>query len=68
MPSGSTLQYQVNNGSWTTTLPVYDQDGPPQTIRTRCSCNIDNTVTSNPSSGRTTVPGFSAAAHQFGVQ
>ncbi|MFM7153451.1 MAG: choice-of-anchor I family protein, partial [Bacteroidota bacterium] len=56
-PSGSTVQYQVNGGAWTTTLPVYAQTGPAQSIKTRCSCDTDNTNVSAESSVITTVPG-----------
>ena len=54
-PSGSTLQYSVNGGAWSSTLPEYDQDGPAQTIKTRCICDIDATIVSTESSGVTTV-------------
>ncbi|NDC43140.1 MAG: hypothetical protein EBZ77_16595, partial [Chitinophagia bacterium] len=56
-PAGSTLQYQVNGGTWTATLPTYAQTGPAQTIKTRCSCDSDNTMNSAESSPVTTVPG-----------
>ncbi|MBU6342577.1 MAG: hypothetical protein KGS48_13870, partial [Bacteroidetes bacterium] len=56
-PAGSTLQYQVDGGSWTTTLPTYAQTGPAQTIKTRCSCDADNTMNSAESTPVTTVPG-----------
>ena len=56
-PQGSVLQYQVNGGAWTTTLPVYAQTGPAQTIKTRCACEADNNITSPESSGVTTAPG-----------
>ncbi len=56
-PAGSSIEYQVNGGAWTTTLPVYDQDGPAQTVKTRCTCDSDNTVMSAESAGVTTVPG-----------
>ena len=55
-PSGSTLQYSVNGGAWSSTLPEYDQDGPAQTIKTRCICDIDAMIVSTESSGMTTVP------------
>ena len=58
-PPGSSIEYQVNGGAWTTTLPVYDQDGPAQTIKTRCTCDSDNTQRSAESAGITTVPGAS---------
>ncbi|MFN5238012.1 MAG: T9SS type A sorting domain-containing protein, partial [Bacteroidota bacterium] len=56
-PAGSSIEYQVNGGAWTTTLPVYDQDGPAQTVKTRCTCDSDNTMMSAESAGVTTVPG-----------
>ncbi len=56
-PAGSSIEYQVNGGTWTSTLPVYDQDGPAQTVKTRCTCDSDNTVMSPESAGVTTVPG-----------
>lgn len=56
-PPTSQLEYQVNGGPWSTTLPLYDQDGPPQTIKTRCSCIVNNSITSPESAGVTTVPG-----------
>ncbi|HRP85817.1 MAG TPA: hypothetical protein PLC76_13950, partial [Saprospiraceae bacterium] len=58
-PVGSTLQYSTDNGAtWSNTLPVYNQNGPAQTIITRCNCDNDNTQSSPPSSGVTTVPGL----------
>jgi len=60
-PLGSTLQYRVNSGSWTTTLPIYNQTGPAQTIRTRCVCEEDNNITSPESAGVTTLPGVCAS-------
>lgn len=56
-PAASEIQYQVNGGAWSTTLPLYDQDGPPQTIKTRCSCLTNSNITSPESAGVTTVPG-----------
>ena len=56
-PVGSTLQYQVNGGTWTPTLPTFAQTGPAQSIKTRCSCNEDGTVVSNESAPVVTVPG-----------
>ncbi len=55
-PEGSTLQYRVNSGQWTTTIPVYSQTGPGQFIQTRCSCNEDGSNNSPVSSGVTTAP------------
>ncbi|HRD82954.1 MAG TPA: choice-of-anchor Q domain-containing protein, partial [Saprospiraceae bacterium] len=56
-PMGSTLQYNVNNSGWTTSLPVYDQDGPAQSIKTRCSCDIDANMVSAESNAVVTIPG-----------
>ncbi len=56
-PAGTTLQYSVNGGTWDTALPDYDQDGPAQSIQTRCNCDVDNTQSSTPSVAVTTVPG-----------
>lgn len=57
-PPGSTLQYSTDGGAtWSTTLPIYDQDGPAQFISTRCNCNT-NTAISSPISAITTVPGI----------
>ncbi|MFN8346837.1 MAG: HYR domain-containing protein [Spirosomataceae bacterium] len=55
-PAGSTLQYQVDGGAWTTTLPVYNQAGPPQSIKTRCSCNTTPTTVSAESAAVVTAP------------
>jgi hypothetical protein len=55
-PTGSTLQYSTNGGgSWSTTLPTYNQTGPAQTVMTRCNCNVDTNM-SSPSSSVTTAP------------
>jgi hypothetical protein len=54
---GSTLQYNVNNTGWTTSLPTYNQTGPAQTIRTRCACDNDANSVSAESSPVSTVPG-----------
>jgi hypothetical protein len=56
-PVGSTLQYQVNGGSWTSTLPTYNQNGPAQTIKTRCVCDDDDNTISPESDPVTTIPG-----------
>ncbi len=55
-PTGSTLQYQVNSGSWSSNLPIYDQEGPAQSIKTRCSCDADDTMNSAESGAKTTSP------------
>ncbi|MBK6566016.1 MAG: T9SS type A sorting domain-containing protein [Saprospiraceae bacterium] len=57
-PSGSTLQYSTDAGmTWSTTVPVYDQDGPSQTVITRCNCDLNNAISSNPSNPVSTNPG-----------
>lgn len=56
-PAMSTLQYQVNGGSWTSVLPTYNQTGPVQNIKTRCSCDNDPMVVSAESTTVTTEPG-----------
>lgn len=56
-PAGSILQYQDNGGAWSDILPVYAQEGPAQTIKTRCICEDDPTVISPESDGVTTQPG-----------
>ncbi|MBK8054129.1 MAG: hypothetical protein IPK35_12875 [Saprospiraceae bacterium] len=57
-PTGSTMQYSVDNGtSWSQTLPVYHQSGPPQNIITRCNCNSNSATSSVPSSAQITSPG-----------
>ena len=56
-PDGSTLQYSIDGG---TTLEfyssTYDQDGPSQSIITRCLCDIDENVFSPSSSPVATNP------------
>ena len=56
-PEFYSLQYQVNGQEWSSTLPLYDQDGPPQTIKTRCSCDNNPEITSPESEPVTTAPG-----------
>jgi hypothetical protein len=60
-PVGSTLQYRVTvggvPGAWSTTLPVYAQTGPAQTIETRCLCDADLLTASPMSAAVTTAPG-----------
>lgn len=60
-PNGSTLEYSTNGGSWTTTLPTYDQNNA-MTVQTRCICDIDasdvstlSSVTTNPDSCPTSI-------------
>jgi hypothetical protein len=56
-PALSTLQYQVNGGSWSTNIPTYNQSVPVQNIRTRCACNVISTTVSDESAPVSTVPG-----------
>ncbi|NUO00669.1 MAG: T9SS type A sorting domain-containing protein, partial [Saprospiraceae bacterium] len=64
-PAGSTLQYNVNDTGWTTTLPGYNQTGPVQNIKTRCSCDSDPNMVSTESSIVTTIPGSCAPANDL---
>lgn len=55
--SGTSIEYTTNNGmTWSPTLPVYDQDGPAQTIKTRCRCTINPSIFTPASAGVTTNP------------
>lgn len=56
-PAMSTLQYQVNGGAWTSVIPTYNQTGPIQNIKTRCSCDNDPMVVSAESATVSTAPG-----------
>lgn len=55
-PMGSTLEFRVNDQPWTTVAPIYNQNGPSQTIKTRCRCDsfinfvspTSNPVVTNP--------------------
>ncbi|MBK7425726.1 MAG: T9SS type A sorting domain-containing protein [Saprospiraceae bacterium] len=55
-PEGSTLEYSVNNGEWTTTLPDYNASMASQQIQTRCLCDTDSEVSSPASAGISTMP------------
>ena len=55
-PAGSTLQYRVNGGSWSSTLPTYAQTGPAQSVETRCLCDLDGVTASPISAAVATVP------------
>ncbi len=55
-PVGSTLQYSTNGINWSTVLPIYDQDGPAQTIFTRCNCDNIPQI-SSPYNVVNTIPG-----------
>lgn len=55
--AGTTVEYTTDNGmTWSATLPVYDQDGPAQNIKTRCRCTINPSIFSPASVGVTTNP------------
>ncbi len=59
-PTGSTLEFSEDGMNWSQTLTImYDQDGPPQTISTRCICDSDPTMISQ-ISGISTNPGSCA--------
>lgn len=55
-PAGSTLEYSEDGTNWTVTLPTYLQNGPVQTIMTRCVCESDMAIIS-PASSVMTSPG-----------
>lgn len=61
-PTGSTLQYSLDGIMWSSTLPVYDQSGPAQTVITRCLCSSDSALFSNSSAPISTIPGICPAA------
>jgi len=56
-PIGYSMQYSVDAGAWSNTLPDYQQSGSPQTIKTRCVCDEDLTSIGPESIGVTTNPG-----------
>jgi trimeric autotransporter adhesin len=56
-PEGSFLEYKVDDSEWTTTIPVYNQQGPEQNVYTRCVCNEFNSVRSPQSLAKSTLPG-----------
>ena len=61
-PTGSILQYSADGGlTWSSTLPVYDQDGPAQSILTRCNCECDPLVSSISATPVNTAPGICPA-------
>jgi hypothetical protein len=56
-PQGGVLAYSLNNGiSWSTIVPVYDQNGPVQTIITRCQCLDDDYIHGPTSTPVSTIP------------
>ncbi len=40
-PTGSYVEYSVNNGGWTSNMPTY---GPALSIRTRCTCETNSEI------------------------
>lgn len=58
-PAGSTLEYSEDGTTWSGTLPIYLQNGPVQTIMTRCICDTDMSMIS-PASSVMTSPGSCA--------
>jgi hypothetical protein len=63
-PPGSALQYRVDGGAWSSTLPVYNQTGPVQTIETRCLCDLDGETASPVSASVATAPGVCTVPDQ----
>ncbi len=49
-PAGSTLEYSIDGGTFSATLPTYNS-GTSETITTRCTCDSDGSITSTVSSG-----------------
>jgi len=64
-PAGSVIQYQVNGGGWSTILPTYNQTGPAQSIKTRCSCVSDPLMNSAESLAISTIPGTCGPANDL---
>ncbi|MCA0238368.1 MAG: immune inhibitor A, partial [Bacteroidetes bacterium] len=56
-PAGSNLQYSTDGVNWSGTIPTYNQSGPIQNIRTRCSCVNDPLNVSPASTPIPTAPG-----------
>ena len=66
-PVGSTIQYRVDNGSWSSTLPAYNQTGPIQSIFTRCVCNTSPDYTSPESRAHMTKPNSVNSSSNSGI-
>lgn len=66
-PAGSTIQYRVDGGNWSSNLPVYNQSGPVQTVLTRCSCNSSPDYTSPESKPISTKPNIINSAADSGI-
>ncbi|HRD79355.1 MAG TPA: hypothetical protein PLL53_01250, partial [Saprospiraceae bacterium] len=66
-PAGSTLQYRVNGGAWSTNLPTYNQTTALVDIQTRCACDIDPNTSSPASTVVSTVPGTCTLPTAFTV-
>lgn len=57
-PTGSVLEYSTNGGlNWSVELPTYLQEGPAQSVLTRCVCEVDMNIIS-PTSNVMTNPGM----------
>jgi len=63
-PPGAALQYRVDGGAWSATLPVYSQTGPVQLIETRCLCDLDGETASPVSAPVATAPGLCVVPDQ----
>lgn len=66
-PLGSTIQYRVNDGLWSSSIPAYNQSGPIQYIATRCACNLHPDYTSPESTPISTRPRVVANASDSGT-
>ena len=55
-PTNSTLEYSEDGLNWSQALPIYLQNGPAQSVLTRCVCDSDIAMTS-PASTVVTSPG-----------
>jgi len=56
-PDGTYVEYAVGMGGWSATLPTYNQTGPAQSIRTRCTCEEDSEIFGPASEPVVTMPG-----------
>ncbi len=65
-PVGSIIQYKVDNGNWSSNLPTYNQDGPVQSIYTRCVCTSSLDYTSPESKAIVTKPNSIQSASDNG--
>jgi len=57
-PAGFTLEYSEDGGAYSAVAPMYNQEGPAQSITTRCTCEDDATIAGPESVAVVTVPGM----------